>query len=146
MAQRDEVCGVLLVAISIKEGIYYNINKDKIDGFEDLGSYGKADKTANYVMVFMAKRLASKWKQTLGYILFSKNIRSEILKQMIDCITKLKDTGLIPKFVICDRDVTNRSVCSKLNISHMSPYTIHNQKVYFFYDTPHLLKMYGTIL
>lgn len=142
MSEQDKVCGVAFDAISVKEKLNYNIAQDEVDGLENLGVYGSSDSTAKYAMVFMVKGLASKWKQTLGYFLFSKSIKPDVLKCMLlDCLTKLKDTGLHPKFVICDQDATNRSLYLKLNISPQSPFIIHNEeKIHFFYDTPHLLK------
>lgn len=93
-------------------------------------------------MVFMARGLASNWKQTLGFFYFHKSIKSEILCKMIsDCFTKLKDSGFIPKFVICHQDTTNRSVFNKFCITSYSPSLLHNgDDIYFFFDTPHLLK------
>ena len=41
----------MLDAISIKRGLFYNISKDKVDGIEDLGIYGKSDRLAKYAMV-----------------------------------------------------------------------------------------------
>ena len=134
MKPQDRVCGVIFDAVSLKEGITYNIHRDKFNGFEDLGQYGSSGKPATYAMVFMAKGLASKWKQVLGYFLFNKSIKPNLLKEMLhDCISKLKMTGMIPKFVVADQDVTNRSVYSKLNISTEKPYITHNnENVYFF--------------
>ncbi|XP_076036514.1 uncharacterized protein LOC143022259 [Oratosquilla oratoria] len=60
---QDKVCGVAFDAMSLKQGIYYNISRDNIDGFENLGEYGKSNKVATNVMVFMAKGLKRKWKQ-----------------------------------------------------------------------------------
>lgn len=55
--------------------------------------------------------MASQRKQTFTYFLFSKTVRPETLKQMLlDCLTKLQNNGLIPKFVICDQNV-NKLLC-----------------------------------
>lgn len=67
MNSQETLCGVVFDAMSLKQGIYYNITTNSRDGHEDLGEYGKSEKTAQYVMVFMAKGLKSKWKQVLGY-------------------------------------------------------------------------------
>ena len=139
MSEQDKVCGVIFDAISVKKIFNYNITQDEVDGLENLGVYGASDSKAKYAMLIRVKGLASKWKQTLGYFLFSKSIKPDILKCMLlDFLTKLKDTGLKLKFVICD--ATNRSLYPKLNISPQSPIIIHEEKIYFFYDRPHLLK------
>lgn len=144
MEKRDTVCSITFDAISIKEGLYYNRSTDKMDGFEDLGQYGASGKRARYAMVFMVKGIAKKWKQIVGYFLYGTSIKPDVLKRMItDCISKLQDTGLIPKVIICDQDTCNRSVFSKFGITPQSPNIIHNNEPVFFffmYDTPHLLK------
>lgn len=142
MSTQDKLCGITFDAVSIKSGIYYQQSNDKFVGFEDCGQYYKGKKPAQYAMVFMAKGLCSKWKQVLGYFLFNKSIQADILKTMIhDCITKLSSCGFHPKFIVCDQDATNRSAFSKLNICSATPYIeVHDEKIFFFYDTPHLLK------
>ena len=139
---KDKTCGLVFDAISLKSGIYYNTSKDQYQGLEDMGDYGKSDKCAQYAMVFMVKGLCTKFKQALGYFFFHQSIRPDTLKSMItDCLFKLKQTGLTPKFVVCDQDVTNQSVMHRLGISSSSPFILNeSEKVYFFYDTPHLMK------
>ena len=142
MDEKDRVCVLMFDAIAIKSGFYYNNSKDKIEGTEDLGIYGKSDKVAKYAMVFMVRGLAHKWKHILGYFLFNSSIKPDTLKNIIlSSLTKLQEANLIPKVVICDQDVTNRSVFSKLDIFPISPGIIHNgEDIYFMYDSPHLLK------
>lgn len=142
MKKQEQICGIVFDAISIKSGIFYDVANDKMQGYEDLGEYASSKKIAQYAMVFMAKGLASNWKQTLGFFYFHKSVKSEILCKMIsDCFTKLKDSGFIPKFVICHQDTTNRSVFNKFCITSYSPSLLHNgDDIYFFFDTPHLLK------
>lgn len=70
MTVQERVCGLTFDAISIKENLNYDVSKDEVEGLENLGKYGSSDSTARYAMVFMARGLASKWKQTLGYFFF----------------------------------------------------------------------------
>ena len=142
LRREDKLCGVTFDAISIKSGIYYDKKYDKFVGFEDCGQYHKGDKPAQYAMVFMAKGLCRKWKMPLGYFLFHRSISAHILRTMIhDCVTKLLSCGLLPKFIVCDQDASNRSAVAKLNITCQKPFVeIDNEKIFFFYDTPHLLK------
>ena len=57
--------------MSIKESVTYNVEKDKIEGFENFGLLGKTKFVANHAIVFMVRSLVSKWKQPLGYFLSS---------------------------------------------------------------------------
>ena len=67
LESKDNVCGIVFDAISLKSGLYYNVTKDQVDGVEDLGQYGRSEQTAEYAMVFMVKGLARKWKKVLAY-------------------------------------------------------------------------------
>lgn len=65
--------------LSLKLGLYYSSSNDRLEGTEDLGEYGRTEKPAQYAMVFMAKGLSSKWKQTLAYFsFFQKSINPDI--------------------------------------------------------------------
>lgn len=133
MTRQERICGIVFDAISIKSGLYYDVTNDKMGGYEDLVEYGRSNEIAQNAMVFMARGLASNWKRTLGYFFFRKSIRSEVLKKMIlDCLSKLKESGFIPKFVCYDQDTTNRSVYNKFNIDKSSPSLIFNLTKYNF--------------
>ncbi|XP_064094805.1 uncharacterized protein LOC135207146 [Macrobrachium nipponense] len=142
MNENDKYCGIIFDAISLKSDVQFNISKDVVEGFEDLGQYGKRQDPAQYAMVFMAKGLASKWKQVLGYFLFTKSIKGDTLMYMVtDCIGKLKNVCLYPTFLVCDQDPNNRRLFKNLNISIENLFSHMKVKnMYFFYDTPHLLK------
>ncbi|XP_076057366.1 uncharacterized protein LOC143034907 isoform X2 [Oratosquilla oratoria] len=133
MSETEKICGITFDAISLKSGIYYDIVKDQIIGYENMGEYGHSDKIAQYALVFMAKGLCVKWKQVLGYFLFHTSISADILRQMIiDCIAKLLSCGLHPKFVVCDQDSSHRSCFDKLGITNDKPYTeVNGEKVFF---------------
>lgn len=138
----EKLCGIVFYALSIRSGIHYCTMTDKVHGCENLGKYGQSSRPVQFAMVFMAKGLCSKWKQTLRYFLFEKSVPADTIKMMvIDCIKKLKETGLYPKFVTCDHDPSNVSAFKKMGITDDNPYLMENEeKVFFFYDAPHLLK------
>ena len=53
----------------IKKFLEYSKDFDLIEGFQDLGSYGKINKNANCVLVFMAHCIYSQWKFPIAYYL-----------------------------------------------------------------------------
>ncbi|MPC62378.1 hypothetical protein E2C01_056463 [Portunus trituberculatus] len=117
MSDKDKLCGITFDAISIKTGLYYEKNTDRIVGFEDCGEYYRGEKPAQYAMVFMGKGLCMKWKHALG------SLPANTIKTMIqDYANKLLACGFHPKFVVCDQDSSNRSAFCKLNITAASPY------------------------
>ena len=49
--------------------------------------------------------------------------------------------GLHPKFVVCDQDSSHRKAFTLFNITTAHPYIeVNGEKIFFFYDTPHLIK------
>jgi hypothetical protein len=67
----------------IKEFLEYSKDYDFIEGFQDLGSYGRSNKSANCVLVFMARGIYSKWKFPIAYFLTHSTINKKILKNVI---------------------------------------------------------------
>lgn len=80
--------------------------------------------------------------------LFQKSIAPETLQLMIkECISNLRESGLHPKFVICDQDITKRETYSRLGVSATCPYFNYGSEItHCFYDTPHLVKSLRKII
>ena len=58
-----------------------------------------------------------------------------------DCAKKVMESGLSPKFVVCDQDPSNRSALRMLGITpDKSHFQINEHKIHMFFDTPHLMK------
>ena len=53
--------------MSIKCALSYNATRDRIDGFEYMGSGGCSQGIGKQALVFMATGLFSTWKQPLGF-------------------------------------------------------------------------------
>lgn len=61
-----------------------------------------------------------------------------LLLQAIDAIQQV---GSIARAIVYDQGSNNRSMYKQLGISAASPYLLYNnQKIVFFYDSPHLMK------
>jgi len=59
----------------------------------------------------------------------------------MNAIFKLKSIGLIPKIVVCDQGTNNQQLRKILGVTSDFPFITHDEdKIYFMYDTPHLLK------
>ncbi len=72
----------------------------------------------------------------------------DYLKEVVvDALTKIMETGFIPKTVICDQGSNNVRMRSLLGITEEMPFIeLEDNKVYFLYDAPHLLKCVRTNL
>ena len=91
----------------------------------------------------MVHGLIVKWKQSVGYILSNNATAADVLQQLLlECVTRMQNIGLCIRAVVCDQGPTNQMlVKSKLCITVDKPYIdINDNRIYLFYDTPHLLK------
>lgn len=62
--------------------------------------------------------------------LFEKSVTPETLQLMItECISKLRESGLHPKFVICDQDVLNRATYLRFGVSATCPYFNYGREI-----------------
>ena len=142
-SMKCKLCAVVMDEMSIKESLYYNVEKDSVEGFEDFGSQGRTQYVANHAMVFMVRGLLSKWKQPVGYFLSSGPMSGSLMKTLLfECIEKLADIGLQAKVVIGDQGSNNRNLFeSILGANPKKPYFFAAESMVFvMYDPPHLVK------
>ncbi|KAL4153780.1 hypothetical protein QTP88_001613 [Uroleucon formosanum] len=139
---KEKACTVCFDEMYIKEFIEYSKEFDFIEGFEDLGHYGRTNKSANCVLVFMARGIYSTLKFPIAYFLAHSGVNKTILKNLIiDVLQKLFEVGLCPKIIVCDQGTNNQSTLKSLNISEDNPFFfINNNKIFSLFDVPHLLK------
>lgn len=139
---KEKACTVCFDEMYIKEFLEYSKDFDFVEGFEDLGHYGRTDKSANCVLVFMARGIYSPWKFPIAYFLGHSGVDKIMLKKLIiDILQKLFEVGLCPKIIVCDQGTSNQSCLKSLNISEESPFFfVNNNKIFSIFDIPHLLK------
>lgn len=104
-----------------------------------LGHYGRTDKSANCVLVFMARGIYSPWKFPIAYFLFHSGVDNIMLKNLIiDILQKLFEVRLCSKIIVCDQGKSNQSCLKSLNISEESPFFMSITTKYFLYLTFHI--------
>ncbi|KAL4112508.1 hypothetical protein QTP88_016280 [Uroleucon formosanum] len=104
----DKICSISFDKIYIKE---FSESKDYdfIEGFKDFGHYGRSKKTANPVMVFMARGIYTSWKIPVAYFLEHSGVNHKLLKNLIvDVISELLKIALCPKMLVCDQGTNNQ--------------------------------------
>lgn len=126
--------------MSLKELLEYSKAYGFIEGFEDIGQMGRGNKSANTALVFMAKGIYSSWKFSIVYFLAHSAVKCNTLKTLIiNVLTKVIETGLCPKLIVCDQGINNQSALRLLNEDR--PYFYVNEnKIFAIYDVPHLVK------
>lgn len=138
----EKTCILIFDEMAIKRCLEYSRKIDFVEGFEDLGEFGRRPVPANQVLVLMIRGIYSKWKIPIAYFASCNGVPHNILKQIIlNCIDKLTSSNLEPIGIVCDLSSTNQKVFKNLNIEIEKPYFYCNEKKYFaFFDVPHLLK------
>lgn len=147
LSQREQNVVLIFDEIRIRPDLTYNIRNDVVDGYEDLGSERKP-LYANEICVFMVNGLYDSWKSVLNYFVSENGIKAENLKEIIEANLKIcQELGLKVRAIVCDQGPNNRKFYKLLNVSEHNPFTIYNsQKIYCFYDFPHLIKSLRNLL
>ncbi|KAJ8049938.1 DNA transposase THAP9 [Holothuria leucospilota] len=148
-------------AMALKK-VVYDPKNGNYGGFVDCSNIlpSESDSLATEALVFMAVGLTSNWKFPVAYYLVDHQpgaIQAEMVRQLISILT---EAGLVVHGVVCDGSYANQNTSSLLGCSvtptglkHFFPHPKNpNEKVYFIFDTCHLIKLirncfatYGTI-
>ena len=94
-------CVLVFDEMKLRRELSYDRKRDVVEGFEDIGEYGKTIKSADYALCVMVKGntkvdFKKKWKLNVGYFLTSSTIKVELLyKLILSSIRRLLEIGLI---------------------------------------------------
>jgi hypothetical protein len=128
MTEVDRVTVQLFNEIKISEEVSFDKGREKIMG------------PHSYVQVVIAHGLVGGWKRPFFYD-FDTNISSTILKEII---TELENAGFPVIATVSDMGLNNMKLWKDCGICSENTFIVNpaNSKhnVYFFADTPHLLK------
>lgn len=140
-SQNKKICTLVIDGMSIKRHLEYDSKRDFVSGFTDDG-LNRSSKPANQGIVAVLKGILSPWKQIVGHWLTTDTDPADIiLKAVKDCVAFANDTGLILKLFVCDPGSKNRKLVRALGITRDKPYFMNgDQKVFFLWDPPHLIK------
>ncbi|XP_044762250.1 uncharacterized protein LOC123319389 [Coccinella septempunctata] len=143
----DRCCVLIFDEISLCSGFSYERRKQRISGFEDLGSLGRTSNPANHALVFMIRGIKVNFKVPVGYFFTKDTVKSsDLSKLIVMVIGALQVVGIEICATVCDQGSTNRSALNSLvqNCTDDKPSSYHfivNQKpIFTIYDVPHLLK------
>ena len=100
-------CVLVFDEMKLRRELSYDRKRDVVEGFEDIGEYGKIIKSADYALCFMVKGITKvdfkqKWKLNVGYFLTPSTIKVELLyKLILSSIRRLLEIGLIVNINKC---------------------------------------------
>lgn len=113
-----------------------------MEGFEDFGELGRAEKLATQGVVFYLRGLYYSWKIPFCYFTSASSVKAETLVELIKMVlSKIIKIGLCPKVLVADQGSNNRLAFKKLGATEKAPYFIvSGHRIISLFDTPHLLK------
>lgn len=142
MTKTEKFCCFILDEMSIKEALEFSRHEGYIEGFEDLGEFGRRPVSAKQVLVIFVRGVYSDWKIPIAYYFSSTGVKADILVKIVNKnLLHLIDCGLIPMNIVCDQSTTNQRLYKLLNVTVKNPYFyVKGTKICAIFDVPHLLK------
>ena len=65
-SESEKMCVVSFDEMSIRPNLTYLRGDDRVEGYQDLGPFGRSVELATHALVFMARGVSGKWKQSVG--------------------------------------------------------------------------------
>lgn len=142
MSDQQKKCTILLDEIAIMKCIEYNKTLDLVEGFQDLGPFGRSSALSKHALVIMIRGLHQNWKFPFSYFLTGSGVKGdELVKIIKQCVNQLSNVGLLPVAIVCDQGTQNRRMYDLLGGSQSKPTTkLNDKELFLIYDVPHLLK------
>ncbi|XP_039292000.1 uncharacterized protein LOC120353222 [Nilaparvata lugens] len=147
MSSKEKSCVLMFDDMAIKQALEYSTNLDIIEGYQDIGNYGRDCHLGKQATVFMIRGLYYQWKLPVGYFITEKGLSGDKTKTLLlDCVTFLENAGLDVRAVVCDQCTTNRSAYKQLGVSPARPYfeMSGGRVVHALFDVPHLVNQFET--
>ncbi|XP_024869566.1 uncharacterized protein LOC112453189 isoform X2 [Temnothorax curvispinosus] len=134
-------CVLCIDEMSLKSHLFYDVSRDEIIGFQDVGD-NKLPISAKNAFVIMARSIAGNWKVPLCYCFVATTCTSDTIKTIIfDAIRKLKECGATVHALITDMGSNFLQLSRELGISTKnSMFVVDEQNILYIFDTPHLIK------
>ena len=142
MKMMDKYCTICFDEVALTAGLAYERGHDTVKGFVDFGCLGQSKELGNHALVFMASGMFTHWKQPLGYFVSRNSAPALVLKDLLfQCLSYVRSAGFIVKGIICDMGPTNQKLLRSIDVTSDSPFIeVEGEKVFVFFDPPHLLK------
>lgn len=113
LCEKDKYCTIIFDKISLQPSLYYDRNKNYIEGFH----YFEGDrvcKFADHALVFMAQGIYRKWKQPLAFMFCEGSTSTQQLASLIKRIAEnIISCGLVPVSTVCVQGNANKSAKKK---------------------------------
>lgn len=137
----DRACTLIFDEMSLKEHLQYDAKHDIVMGFSDDGRQ-RTPAVANSALLILVAGISKTWIQPVAYTVSRTKTPADTLHHLIITLIKqLQGARLFVKALICDQGGSNITLANKLGVTPEEPFfVLEGRKIYFLYDTPHLLK------
>ncbi|XP_076247801.1 uncharacterized protein LOC143187475 [Calliopsis andreniformis] len=151
MSAQEKLCVLMWDEMSLMPHVDYDVNEDKIIGFEDWGTR-RTSRFADHALVFMLRGLHSGWKMPISYNYCDSQTKAPQLIQCIKNVVKaLKKTGIEVVATVCDQGSSNVAAINTLQADtlrkkwkqgeeHRDIIEVDGIQLIPLYDPPHLIK------
>ncbi|XP_049964243.1 uncharacterized protein LOC126484691 [Schistocerca serialis cubense] len=141
ISDNDKLVNMSLDEMSLMANLTYDSTSDTVIGFEDF-RFARTAKIANSVLVIMINGIFLCFKQPLLYYFCKGTVGAMHLTAIFyEVVKRLKEIGLVVKTCVTDQGSNFVDWRKRLGITQDNPILVYEeQKIYFFYDTPHLFK------
>lgn len=138
---QDRVCIIMFDEMSLRQNLQYDTKNDIVLGFSDNG-IERTPSVANQAFVALPSGISRPWVQPLAFaVARTKLYAPDIRRLLFALIEQLSTIQLFVKAVVCDQGTSNVTLSEQLNITPDEPFfEVGGHKIYFLFDTPHLLK------
>lgn len=111
MSEQQKKCTILLDEVALMKCLEYNKTLDLIEGYQDLGPYGRSPIISKHALVIMIRGLYENWKFSFSYFFTGNGVKGdELVKIINECVNKLTDLNLLPVAIVCDQGTQNRKM------------------------------------
>lgn len=138
---QDRLCVICIDEMSLKANLYYNISRDEVIGFQDLGHEKKFLPACN-AAVIMIRGICKSWKQPVAYYLLNSTFNEADVQNVVqEVIRKLQNIGLKIVALVTDMGKNYQNMIKRLGVTLEVPYfEINGERIHYLADPPHLIK------
>jgi hypothetical protein len=142
MDELNLCCTLIFHEVSLCKGFHYKSSKQRISGFEDLGSLGRTNRYANHALVFMVRGIRKKMQANCSLVFYKRYCKDTSVETNY-CLHQ--EIGLNVVATVCEQGSTNRTAIKELcgeNRDRPSPFyfIVDGKRICTIFDVPHLLK------
>lgn len=137
----DRLCVICIDEMSLKANLYYNITRDEVIGFENLGHEKKFLPACN-AAVIMIRGICKSWKQPFAYYLLNSTFNAvDVQNAVQEIVKRLQNIGLKVAALVTDMGKNYQNMIKCFGVTLENPYfEIDGERIHYLVDPPHLIK------